>query len=290
MRAGNDRHAPVAGVEGHRIRYAAAARLFLAGIAICLAVVGKDLRVRLAGDQIVWPAGQVLQRSHRVDHPLDTLSRAQQPPRQEGGSARTLRTQRPVGTVAPCGIVVTLRRSTSNPSTQPLPCGLGHDDHLIRHRRDRLENRTLVWRRVFEDCVGDDDRRHPQPVDDVHHVVSVDTAIDSVLMLDDGDVALVQQLAARRYRCRRTVDQLSDHPLARGRRPVGHAHDTHIGAIRAQGVGQGSGERRQPAMRRRIGTEDADTKRLGEKRCASTGSRIDVEEKEWMERRVERSR
>ena len=107
--------------------------------------------------------------------------------------------------------------------------------------------------------MGDDDRRHAQPVDDVHHVVSVDTTIDSVLMLDDGDVALVQQLGARRDRCRRTADQLSDHPLARGRRPIGHTHDTHIGAIRAQGVGQGSGERRQTAVGRRIGTEDADT-------------------------------
>jgi hypothetical protein len=75
--------------------------------------------------------------------------------------------------------------------TQPLPCGLGHDDYLIRHRRERLQNRTLVWRRVFEDCVSDYDRRHTQPVDDVHYVVSVDTAIDSVLMLNNRDVALV---------------------------------------------------------------------------------------------------
>ena len=98
--------------------------------------------------------------------------------------------------------------------TQAVPRGLGHDDHLIRHRRDRLENRTLVWRRVFEDRVGDHDRRNPQPVDDIHHFVSVDTAVDAVLMLDDGDVALVQQLGACRYGCRGAVDQLSDHPAA----------------------------------------------------------------------------
>ena len=40
--------------------------------------------------------------------------------------------------------------------------------------------------------MGDHDRRHAEPVDDVHHVVSVGTAVDAVLMLDDGDVALVQ--------------------------------------------------------------------------------------------------
>ena len=76
--------------------------------------------------------------------------------------------------------------------TQAVPRGLGHDDHLIRHRRERLENRTLVWRRVFEDRMGDHNRRYAEPVDDVHHVVSVGTAVDAVLMLDDGDVALVQ--------------------------------------------------------------------------------------------------
>jgi hypothetical protein len=143
------------------------------------------------------------------------------------------------------------------PDTQPLPRCVGHDDHLIRHGRDRLENRTLVWRRIFEDCVGNDDRRHSQPVDDVHHVVSVDTTINSILMLDDRDVVLIQQLAARCYGCRRTAGQLADHPLVRGRSPVSNAYDTHIDAIRGQGVGQSSGERRQSAMRGRIGTEDA---------------------------------
>ena len=53
-----------------------------------------------------------------------------------------------------------------------------------------------MWRRVFEDCVGDHDRRDAQPVDDVDDFVSVDTAVDAVLMLDDRDVALVQQLGS----------------------------------------------------------------------------------------------
>ena len=101
-----------------------------------------------------------------------------------------------VGTVAPCGIVVTLRRSMSKHTTQPVAGRFGHDDHLIRPRRDLLEHRTLVRRWVFEDRVGDYDRRDPQPADDVHHLVAVDTAVDAVLVLDDGDVALVEQLGA----------------------------------------------------------------------------------------------
>jgi hypothetical protein len=49
--------------------------------------------------------------------------------------------------------------------------------------------------------VGDHDRRDAQPVDDVHDFISVDTSVDAVLMLDDRDVALVQQLGACRYGC-----------------------------------------------------------------------------------------
>ena len=56
---------------------------------------------------------------------------------------------------------------------------LGHHDHLARQRRDRLENRTLVWRGVFEDCVGDHDRRDAQAFDDVDDFVSVDTSVDA---------------------------------------------------------------------------------------------------------------
>ena len=79
---------------------------------------------------------------------------------------------------------------------------LGHHDHLVRQRRDRLEDRTLVWRRVFEDRMGDHDRRDAQPFDDVDDFVSVDTSVDAVLMLDDRDVAAVQQLGTCCHGCR----------------------------------------------------------------------------------------
>jgi hypothetical protein len=52
---------------------------------------------------------------------------------------------------------------------------------------------------MFEDCMGDDDRRHTQPVDDVHHVISVYASVNSVLMLDNGDIVLIQGLAGRCY-------------------------------------------------------------------------------------------
>jgi hypothetical protein len=80
--------------------------------------------------------------------------------------------------------------------TQPFAGRLRHDDHLLRQCCDRLEHRTLVWRRVFQDRVSDHDRRDTQPSDDVHHFVAVDTSVDAVFMLDDRDVALVQQVGA----------------------------------------------------------------------------------------------
>ena len=173
---------------------------------------GQHLRVRPAGDQVPRPTGQIIQRTHRLDHPLDALSRPQQAPGQQGRSARHASRRRAVGRVAPCGMVLTLRRSTSKPRHRRCARPPRHHDHLIRPRRDRLEHRTLVRRRVFEDRVSDHDRRDPQPVDDIHHLVSVGTAVDAVLVLDDGDVAPVQQLGACRHRRRRAVDQLADDP------------------------------------------------------------------------------
>ena len=86
---------------------------------------------------------------------------------------------------------------------------------MIGPRRDLLQHRTLVRRRVFENSVRNDDRRDSQAVDDVDHFVTVGTAVDAVLVLDDGDVALVEQLGACRYRCRRAVDQFTDDTSAR---------------------------------------------------------------------------
>ena len=56
---GQHRNVAVARVEGHRIRDAAAPRLFDSGIAVRLAVGGQHLRVRSAGNQVPRPAGQI---------------------------------------------------------------------------------------------------------------------------------------------------------------------------------------------------------------------------------------
>ena len=163
------------------------------------------------------------------------------------------------GTVAPCGMVVTFRGSTAKPSTEPLPGRRRHHDHLIRGRRDLLEDRTLVWRRVFENGVGDHDGRNAQPGDDVDDIVAVDAAVDAVLVLDDRDVMLVQHVRACRDRRCRTVGELPDDPGVRRMLPVGHLHDANLDAIRTQAVGQRSAECGQPAPRRWIRAENTQT-------------------------------
>ena len=81
----------VPGIDGHTVRHPGVLRPLDERVAVGLAVGGLDIRVRPTYHQVARPAGHRAQRHHGVDDPLDALPRAQQAPRQEGGSARTLR-------------------------------------------------------------------------------------------------------------------------------------------------------------------------------------------------------
>src|SRR5690348_16343277 len=80
--------------------------------------------------------------------------------------------------------------------------GFGHHDHVIRPGSQLLENRTLVSRRVFQNCVRDYDGGHTQAVDNVYDLVSIQTAVDAVLVLDHSHIILVEQLGACCHGCR----------------------------------------------------------------------------------------
>ena len=71
--------------------------------------------------------------------------------------------------------------------------------------------------RVVENGVSDHDATEPQPADDLDDFVSVDAAVDAVLMLDDGNVAVVQQFEVAATDLARTVSQFADHPGITGR-------------------------------------------------------------------------
>ena len=139
--------------------------------------------------------GRSSQRTHRLDHPLDALARTQQAPGQQrrptapnaGGVRREGRAMRDSGDFAAVDVKTT---------AQPLVGRIGHHNDLIRAGHNRLEDRTLVSRRAFQDSMGDHDRRYLQPVHDVHDCDTVDASVDTVLMLEDRDIALVQELSA----------------------------------------------------------------------------------------------
>ena len=114
-----------------------------------------------------------------------------------------------------------------------------------------------MWRRIFEHRVSDDDRRDAQSGHDLDDFVSVGTAVDAVLVLDDGDVALVEQLGGCRDGRSRAVDELADDVGLLGDVTVGDAHDADVGASGCQSVGQRRAEGRQAARCRRVGAEDA---------------------------------
>jgi hypothetical protein len=198
---GQHRNVAVTRIEAHRIRDAAAQRLIYSGIAVRFAIGGQHLRVRLARNQVPRPTGQIFKRPHRLDHPLDALARAQQAPGQHDGS-----TAPHTGSLRRDGRAVwddgDFAAGDVEAPAQPLASRLRHHDHLVHPRGERLENRTLVWRRVFEDSVSDQDRWDAQSVDDPHDFVAIYTSVDAVLMLDDRDVALVQQLGACCDGCR----------------------------------------------------------------------------------------
>ena len=108
-----------------------------------------------------------------------------------------------------------------------------------------------------------------QSVDDVHHLVAVDATVDAVFVLDDRDVTLVQQLA---HAAADDADEpLTSSPMTRPLEdgdPSATLTTLTSAPWRAQRVGQGRGERRQPAWCRWIRAQDADTHGRAENRCA----------------------
>ncbi len=67
-----------------------------------------------------------------------------------------------------------------------------HRDHGVGLRYHRLEHLTLVWRRVGQHSVQDNDARHPELVQQVQDLAAVGSAVDAVLVLEDDDIAQVQ--------------------------------------------------------------------------------------------------
>ena len=102
-------------------------------------------------------------------------------------------------------------------AAEPVLCGAGHDDHTVGERCDLDEHRPLVCCRLGQDGVGDHDGRNAEGAEDRDDLVAVVTPVDAVLVLDDRDVAVVQQVGGRGDRGRSTVVELADDEAGRRR-------------------------------------------------------------------------
>ena len=161
-----------------------------------------------------------------------------------------------------------LRRVDVEPGAQPSPRAASD----MTTRRSAIaatcdEDRSLVRCRIAEDGVGDHDGRNPEGSEDIEDLVAVGAAVQAVLVLHDGDVALVQQVGGGRHRRGRAVDELADDATRSSwptRRPPAPTRTS--APCRRQAVGERGAERRQPARRGRIGAEDPERDGRGRRR------------------------
>ena len=115
-----------------------------------------------------------------------------------------------------------------------------------------------------------DDRRHRQRVDDPQDVDAVRPAVDAVLVLDDHHVEAVEATNRSAGTVRGTVHQLRHHIRTGPRLDlVDHLHHSERPRREVQVLDESGTERRQAALRRRVGADHADRGR-SRRSCGGT--------------------
>ena len=116
---------------------------------------------------------------------------------------------------------------------------------------------------MTDDRVGDDDRRHGQGSKHLDHIVTVEAAVDPVLVLHDRHIDVVQCVNGRAHPTRssrtgRRNDERILEVLA-----VAAPHDVHRGALGHEPGGERGRERRDSALGGRERGQDPDRRRVG---------------------------
>ena len=190
--------------------------LLAEAVTIGVALVQQHLRVRLAGDHVAWRGLQIAQHRHGLDAPLDPLAGAEQPPGQDGELPEAERRLRPRR--RPGGRAVRddadLRHVDGVPGREPFARSRRHRDDGIGLGHHRLEDLTLVRRRLGQHGVQDNDAWHPDLVQQVQDLTAVRSAVDAVLVLHDGDIAQVQLRGRPTERGGVINDELRHHLVA----------------------------------------------------------------------------
>ena len=92
-------------------------------------------------------------------------------------------------------------------------------------------------------------RRHRQRPHDLEHFVTVDAAVQPVLMLDDRDITRTEIVDRAGHGCDDVVLDLGHHQRARRTRTVGNPHHADRTTTRHERVAQRGSERRQATRR-----------------------------------------
>ena len=124
------------------------------------------------------------------------------------------------GLVVMALIVIPYFRVNIEAGAEPYSGGVRHDDHQVGRGRDRVEDRSLMRRRLTEDSVGNNNRRDAETINELNYLVAVRASEQAVLMLNHDHVAPVQELRAGTDRGGRAIDQLADDALGGRRRRV----------------------------------------------------------------------
>ena len=85
-----------------------------------------------------------------------------------------------------------LMRVNVEPLAQAEAGGFRHNHDAVRQRSSIVKNGPLMRSRVCKNGVGDQDGGYVESAQDLEHLVSVSTAVEAVLVLDDSDIGLVQ--------------------------------------------------------------------------------------------------
>ena len=151
-----------------------------------------------------------------------------------------------------------LGRVHVEPVAQPLAGRVRHDHDLVRQGGNLVQDRSLMWRRMRQNRVGDHDGWDVEAAQDLEHLVPVSAAVQPVFMLHHRHVELVQHLRSSEKGAGRSVDQLADDTIvSRGLSwGIDDADDADLSVVHGHARCQGRAEGGETAGSRRIGTED----------------------------------
>ena len=208
--------------------------------------------MRLARDDVDGLRPDVADHGQCVNGPLDAFTGTEQSPGEEAWPLLGILKSHGVRHGRAVRDDRDLSRVDDETGAQTNPSGLGHHHDGVGGANDRFEHRTLVRRRVFQDGVGDDDRRSVDSFEDRDDRLTVRSVVDPVLVLHDDDVGSIQLVHGVDRLVTVVIGQLGHVHFRRWLAVGADPYDGDVVAVLVETARQRRGERRDAALRRRI--------------------------------------